>query len=423
MTNEARLHTLLLAWQEQREQGRDVPAAELCQDCPELAAELDRQISVLRRIHGMLRSGSGPGGPNGGDVPPDGEAAERPSGESSRPPDHTLDHPSAALSPPTSVPGYEILHELGRGGMGVVYKARQVGLNRLVALKMILAGDHAGTEAARRFLREAETIARLQHPNVVQVYDFGTHEGRPFFSLEYVEGGSLADRLNGTPQPAGPAARLVESLARTMQVAHEQGIIHRDLKPANVLLARGDPIHGILLGGGSAEAGHYEPKVTDFGLAKRADSGVTATWAVLGTPSYMASEQAGGQSKEVGPAADVYALGAILYELLTGRPPFKGTSTWDTIQMVVGADPVPPSRLQPQLPRDLDTICLKCLHKEPARRYASAGELAEDLRRFSGGRADPGPAGGGAGAWLALVPAQPGGGGAAHAGGDLPAGR
>jgi tetratricopeptide (TPR) repeat protein len=259
--------------------------------------------------------------------------------------------------------------------MGVVYKARQTSLNRLVALKVILAGGHAGPEALARFLREAETVARLRHPNIVQVHDYGSHDGTPFFSLEYLEGGSLADRLKGQPQPPARAAEMALTLARAVQAAHEAGVVHRDLKPANVLLAADGT-----------------PKVADFGLAKRGDAGSTATGQVLGTPSYMAPEQAGGKNKEVGPAADVYALGAILYECLTGRPPFQGASAWDTLQLVITADPVAPHQLQPKVPRDLETVCLTCLRKEPAKRYASAALLADDLRRFLGGepiRAQP----------------------------------
>jgi serine/threonine-protein kinase len=268
------------------------------------------------------------------------------------------------------VAGYEVLGELGRGGMGVVYKARQVALGRLVALKMILAGDYAGADERHRFQSEAEAVARLQHPNVVHVYEVGEHEGKPFFSLELVAGGSLDRKLAGAPQPPREAAQLVATLARALQAAHEAGIVHRDLKPANVLLTVGG-----------------EPKVTDFGLAKKLDGGTGATreGAVIGTPSYMAPEQAGGKSKEVGPAADVYALGAILYECLTGRPPFKGVTSVDTVLQVIADEPVPPRRLQPQLPRDLETVCLRCLHKEPAKRYASAAELADDLGRYLAG--------------------------------------
>jgi serine/threonine protein kinase len=256
--------------------------------------------------------------------------------------------------------------------MGVVYKARQVGLDRLVALKMILAGGHAGAEDRARFKAEAEAVARLQHPHIVQIHEVGEHNGLPFFSLELCSGGCLADKLDGTPLAAADAVRLVETLARAMQAAHQAGIVHRDLKPANVLLGAG----------GTA-------KITDFGLAKRLDqaSGQTASGAVLGTPSYMAPEQAGAKRKEISPAADVYALGAILYESLTGRPPFKGVTALDTIRQVVQDEPVPVRRLQPKVPVDLEAVCHRCLEKEPQRRYASATDLAEDLQRWLGGQA------------------------------------
>ena len=254
--------------------------------------------------------------------------------------------------PPPSVPGYEILGELGRGGMGVVYKARQLGFNRVVALKMILSGAHAGTEERERFRTEAEAVARLQHPNIVQVHEVGEHEGRPFFSMEFCRGGGLNRKLAGTPLPPAEAARLVETLAQAVQAAHQQNVVHRDLKPANVLLAEDGT-----------------PKITDFGLARKLDeAGQTRTGEVMGTPSYMAPEQAGGRSKEIGPAADVYALGAILYECLTGRPPFRSPTDVDTVMQVLSDDPVPPRRLQSKTPRDLETICLKCLEKQPARR-------------------------------------------------------
>jgi WD40 repeat protein/tRNA A-37 threonylcarbamoyl transferase component Bud32 len=277
---------------------------------------------------------------------------------------------------PTAVPlrpvvaGYEVLGELGRGGMGVVYKARQIGLNRLVALKMILTGSHAHAEDLARFRTEAEAVAGLRHPHIVQIYDVGEQGGLPYFSLEFVEGGSLEARLDGTPWLGPQAARLIEPLARAMHVAHQKGVIHRDLKPANVLLTADDT-----------------PKVTDFGLAKRLDqdSGQTRTGTIMGTPSYMAPEQASGAKAGIGPAADVYALGAVLYELLTGRPPFKAASPLDTILQVINGEPVPPSQLNPRAPRDLETICLKCLQKEPAKRYASAEALADDLRRFQNG--------------------------------------
>jgi WD40 repeat protein len=267
-----------------------------------------------------------------------------------------------------AVPGYEILGELGRGAMGVVYKARQLALRRLVALKMVLAGAHFGPTELKRFNAEAAAVATLQHPNIVQVYEVGYHEGRPYLSLEYVENGSLAQRLNGIPWQPVAAARLVERMARAMHYAHGRGIVHRDLKPANILLTT----DGL-------------PKVTDFGLAKQARPGASMTQSgtVIGTPSYMAPEQALGKTREVGPTADVYALGSILYELLTGRPPFRAETSVDTMLKVASEEPVPPSRYHTRLPRDLQTVCLKCLEKEPRKRYASAEALADDLRRFA----------------------------------------
>jgi predicted Ser/Thr protein kinase len=278
------------------------------------------------------------------------------------------------IAPPSApavlVPGYEILGELGRGGMGVVYKARQVALDRTVALKMILAGPHAGAPERARFRTEAEAVGRLQHPNVIGIYEVGEADGKPFFSLEYVAGGSLAAQLDGKSWPPRRAAQLVEVLARAVQAAHERGIVHRDLKPANVLLTADGT-----------------PKITDFGLAKKLDQpgGQTASGAILGTPSYMAPEQASGKNREIGPAADVYALGAILYELLTGKPPYRGDTPLDTLLQVVSAELVPPTRWRTDIPLELETVCLKCLEKNPARRYASALSLADDLRRFQGG--------------------------------------
>ncbi|MGL4551002.1 MAG: protein kinase domain-containing protein, partial [Gemmataceae bacterium] len=276
------------------------------------------------------------------------------------------------------LPGYEILGVLGRGGMGVVYKARQSGLNRVVALKMIISGPHASEEELNRFKTEAEAVAALQHPNIVQIHDMGVRDGRPFFSLEFCEGGSLQSRLDGTPMVPQAAARLLRTLADAVGYAHGQGIIHRDLKPANILL----------LEGADHPLERCTPKITDFGLAKRLgdDQGNTATEAILGTPTYMAPEQAQGKTRDAGPSADVYALGAILYDLMTGRPPFKGASALDTIQMVQTAEPVPPTRLQPGVPADLQTITLKCLEKDPKKRYATATDLAADLSRFLEGR-------------------------------------
>ena len=292
------------------------------------------------------------------------------------------------------VSGYEILGLLGRGGMGVVYRARQLGLDRIVALKMILTGFQAGPKDLARFRAEAAALARLQHPNIVQIYDVGESRSRPYFVFEFVAGGSLAQYLQGTPQPARPAAQLVDTLARAVHVAHANGVIHRDLKPANILLrneredARGEPPEEWRL---ASRLASLTPKITDFGLAKCDDGGDgeapglrghTVTGDLLGTPNYMAPEQAMVPRQPVGPAADVYALGAIFYELLTGRPPFTGETPLATVMQVLTNEPVPVTSLQPSVPLDLETICLKCLRKEPRRRYGSALELAEDLQRF-----------------------------------------
>jgi serine/threonine-protein kinase len=265
------------------------------------------------------------------------------------------------------VPGYDVTGELGRGGVGVVYRARHLRLNRPVALKMLLAGACASRAERQRLSREAELVAELRHPNIVQVYDVGDLDGRPYFTMELVEGGSLDRKLAGQPLPAREAASLLAVLAQAIEAAHRAGIVHRDLKPSNVLLTADDT-----------------PKISDFGLGRHLGIGpaLTQSGVPLGTPSYMAPEQAQGKSRETGPAADLYALGAILYELLTGRPPFRAESAAATVQLVLSEDPVPPSRLNPHVPRDLETICLKCLHKDARRRYATAAALADDLNRF-----------------------------------------
>jgi WD40 repeat protein/tRNA A-37 threonylcarbamoyl transferase component Bud32 len=329
------LHEMLL----RRERGETPALGEYQRRFPHLAEPLAIQFAVERAIE------EGTGG-----------VGTIPSAPSDAPPVPAL-------------PGYAVLEELGRGGMGIVYKARQRHLNRIVALKMVVSGGHATTEERMRFLTEAEAVAAVEHPGIVRVFDFGAHDGQPYFSMEFCEGGSLAARLAGNPLLASQAAHLVERVARAVQAAHEKGIVHRDLKPANVLLDA--------LG---------QPKVSDFGLAKRLEvgPGLTQTGAVMGTPSYMAPEQAQGK-KEVGAAADVYALGAILYECLTGRPPFKAATVYDTLRQVIDAEAVAPRQLNRALSRDLETVCLKCLDKDPGRRYGSAAALADDLGHFLAG--------------------------------------
>jgi tetratricopeptide (TPR) repeat protein len=289
-----------------------------------------------------------------------------------------------------SIPGYELIGELGRGGMGVVYKARQIAADRVVALKMIRTDGPPDADLAARFRTEAEAAAQLQHPHIVQIFEVGAHRGRPFFAMEFVEGGTLADRLSAGPLPPADAAALLLPLARAVAAAHARGVLHRDLKPANVLLAE-EAMSGEKAAGDPTTLPPHQltnPKIADFGLAKRLDraSDQTRTGAVVGTPSFMAPEQAAGPSRELTPAADIYALGATLYACLTGRPPFQAATVLETIEQVRTREPAPPRLLQPGVPRDLETICLKCLRKEPSQRYASATDLADDLERYRVGR-------------------------------------
>jgi hypothetical protein len=318
---------------------------EVCADCPELLPEVRERWRRMRRVQAELD-----------ELFPPASGPERRAAET--PPEGT---------PLPHIPGYETEALLGRGGMGAVFRARHLRLGRPVALKMLLAGAYAGPTERTRFQREAEAVAGLCHPNIVQVYEVGEHEGRPYFTMELVEGGSLAQKLASGPPPVRWAAELVASLAEAVSVAHGAGIVHRDLKPANILLtATGTP------------------KISDFGLARHLEGevGLTRTGIAIGTPSYMAPEQACGTAGSVGPATDVYGLGAVLYELLTGRPPFRAGTDLETLRQVLADEPVPPSRLNSQVPRDLETVCLKCLRKEPHRRYASAAALAGDLRRY-----------------------------------------
>jgi len=350
-----------------RQRGESPSLDEYCQRFPDLAGQLRLHVGLYDALGevGPARDdpASGPG--------EDAHAVALLPGLKTVPPDEAIPWPHPAGLP--YVPGYEVETVLGRGGMGVVYKARHLALKRTVALKMVAGGYPYPAEQAR-FRAEAEAVAKLQHPNIVQIHEIGEADGQPFFALEYVAGGSLAERLAGQFLPACTAARLVATLAEAMHLAHSRNLIHRDLKPANVLL----------VGGADTEVDQCQPKVTDFGLVRQldADSSQTCDGMVLGTPSYMAPEQAAGRAGSAGPAADVYALGAILYECLTGRPPFVGATAQETLEQVRGREPAPPTSLNPRTPRDLETICLKCLRKEPERRYSSARELADDLGRF-----------------------------------------
>jgi serine/threonine-protein kinase len=350
----SRLSRLLIRWQEAFERGEDLPVEQLCADDPALADDLRPLLKMLRLANRQ-----------------DGASAETLAPPAPADPDATLAPVGPAAgglgAAPEGIPGYEIEGELGRGGMGVVYKATQVGLERTVALKMILAAAHAGAAELARFRTEAEALALAQHPNIVQVYEVGQHRGLPFLSLEYCSGGSLEKKLAGGPLPERAAAELVGALARAVHAAHQRGVLHRDLKPANVLLTADGT-----------------PKITDFGLAKRLEGGaeLTQSGTILGTPAYMAPEQASGQRGAITTAVDVYALGAILYECLTGRPPFRAATALDTLLEVLEKEPERPSALRTTTSRELEAICLKCLAKGPAQRYPSAEALAADLQRW-----------------------------------------
>jgi serine/threonine-protein kinase len=343
---QAVLHEYLQAVDASRRPDRD----ELLRRHPELASELRAFFGAQDRLDRAAR-----------EMDPEPPPAEPPT----QPPE-----PAASGAGPLGsvryFGDYELLEEIARGGMGVVYKARQVSLNRVVALKMILAGQLASEADVKRFRAEAEAAANLDHPNIVPVYEVGEHQGQHYFSMKYVEGGCLTDQVDRLVQQPREAARLLAQAARAVHHAHLRGILHRDLKPGNVLLD-----------------GKGEPHVTDFGLARKVEGGsdLTRTGAIVGTPSYMAPEQARAE-KGLTTAVDVYALGAILFELLTGRPPFRAETPLDTVLQVLEREPTPPRAINPAADRDLETVCLKCLEKEPAKRYDSAATLADDLERW-----------------------------------------
>lgn len=371
MSEQTRVLELLFRWEELNDGGQEVTPEELCRNEPGLLGPVREGIERLRRMARRLESQSLASMRL---VSTPSIASQDTNGD--RPTGATGSFSSASLPKDSGlrdveIAGYEILGELGRGGMGVVYKARQTSINRIVALKMVRSGDHASEHELARFRSEAEAVAGLSHPHVVQLFEYGTQEGSPYFTLEFMEGGSLGKQIKDRPLEFREAAAMVERLAQGVAAAHARNIIHRDLKPDNVLL--------------TADG---SPKIADFGLAKQVvveGEGMTQSGAVVGTPSYMSPEQARGE-KTIGPATDIWALGAILYRLFTGRPPFLAATTFDTLQQIVEAEPVPPRSLIPALPRDLETICLKCLRKEPARRYGSAQELANDLQRYLEGK-------------------------------------
>jgi serine/threonine-protein kinase len=349
---------------------------DLSADLARFFADHDRMAELARPVRCLLAQGESTSRPVSGDEPTIGLSVPT----TSEPGTHT----------PERIGDYEILRELGRGGMGVVYQARHVQLQRVVALKMVLAGQFARADDLDRFREEARSAAALEHSGIVSIYETGQCLGQPYFTMAYVEGPSLARVLEDGPLPPQVAARLMRKIVAAVAYAHAHGIIHRDLKPANILLEvsrtknqepRGAEVTNWNL---DLESWNFSPKVSDFGLAKRLenDSRLTASGQLLGTPSYMSPEQAGGRIREAGPAADIYSLGAILYAMLAGRPPFTSDNPVEVILQVLEREPELLRRQRPEIPCELEWICLKCLEKQPADRYATAPDLAADLDRF-----------------------------------------
>ncbi len=389
-----RIDAICRRYEAERRAGRSPSIGDYLGDVPEtgrqaLRRELEALDCELRQATEQPTDPDGPQAPAAADVSPVGAAGDaaglpvpdQPTVATPGPGDAATEVLSGPRDRPhPEAPGpfqiryfgdYEILREIARGGMGVVFLARQVSLNRPVAVKMILAGQLADEADVRRFYTEAEAAANLDHPGIVPIHEVGQHQGQHYFSMGFVDGPSLAQRLAEGPIPPREAAELMARVAEAIAYAHRSGLIHRDIKPGNILLDRDG-----------------SPRITDFGLAKKVegDSALTASGQVMGTPSYMPPEQAGGQGAAAGPEADVYAIGATLYALATGRPPFQAATPTDTILQVIHQEPVPPRRLNPGIPRDLETICLKCLEKDPARRYATAEALVGELRRFLAGK-------------------------------------